>query len=66
MKQPTAAQAAYWEGKLKAYGLTMDRGRGALVTYGHMITDLDWDGKVTYKPPAGERLDNDEWPLSLC
>lgn len=58
---------ALWEARLKRMGLTMDAGHNrAVITYGHMVTDLDWDGKVTYTPPTGERLDNEEWPISLC
>lgn len=57
-----------WEKRLKRMNLTMDRGRkigSESLTYGHMVAGLDWDGKVTFKPPTGERLDNDEWPVSL-
>lgn len=58
----------FWEAKLKRMGLTMEAGRkigSESLTYGHMVADLDWDGKVTYEPPQGERLDNGEWPISL-
>lgn len=35
--------------------------------YGHDSTVLDFDGRDTYayQPPNGERLDFDEWPISL-
>jgi hypothetical protein len=57
----------HWETKLTRMGLSMVRGHDPhKLTYGHMIADLDFDGRVTYKPPTGERLENDEWPISLC
>ena len=59
--------AAYWEARLKRCGLGMDAGSHRdRITYGHMVADLDWDGKVTYVPPTGERLENEEWPISMC
>lgn len=57
---------AEWEARLKRCHLGMDSGHDrTVITYGHMVADLDWDGKVTYEPPTGERLDSDEWPVSL-
>ncbi len=57
---------AFWDARLKRMGLGLDAGQRAdLVTYGHMIRDLDWDGKILYTPPIGERLDDSEWPVSL-
>lgn len=66
-KTDVAALTREWEARLKRMGLGMDAGHNrSVITYGHMVADLDWDGKVTYTPPSGERLDNDEWPISLC
>lgn len=63
----TAKLTAEWEARLKRMGLGVDAGHNrSVITYGHMVADLDWDGKITYAPPTGERLDNDEWPISLC
>ena len=62
-------QPEYWEAKLKRMGLTLEAGRkigSESITYGHMVRTLDWDGRVTYEPPTGERLDNEEWPISMC
>lgn len=64
----TRTDPEYWETRLKRMGITMDAGRkigSESITYGHMVADLDFDGKVTYRPPIGERLDNAEWPISL-
>jgi hypothetical protein len=57
---------AFWEARLKRAGLSMERGHDPhWLTYGHMVGDLDFDGRITYEPPQGERLDNGEWPISL-
>ncbi len=65
-KADVAALTKQWEARLKKMGLSMERGHDPhRLTYGHMVADLDWDGKVTYTPPTGERLENDEWPISL-
>ena len=57
---------AYWEARLKRMGLGLDSGHNrSVITYGHMVKDLDWDGKITYRPPTGEGLANEEWPISL-
>ena len=55
-----------WDAQLKRLGLTMDAGRANWLTYGHMIADLDFDGRVAIVPITGESLERDEWPLSLC
>lgn len=65
-KTDVVALTKEWKARLKRMGLGLDAGHNrSVITYGHMVADLDWDGKVTYTPPAGERLDNDEWPISL-
>jgi len=60
----------YWEAKLKRMGLSMNRGRSIGVedlTYGHLIEHFGaFEGSIVFDPPTGERLDNDEWPISLC
>ena len=61
--------AEYWEKRLKAAGLTMEAGRkigSESITYGHMVKDLDFDGRVAIVPITGESLEQDEWPVSLC
>jgi hypothetical protein len=69
MKKPSAVQVAYWEAKLKRYGLTEDRGRVSWIDYGHKVIDLDFDGRIAYRPPtdktAGESSER-EWPQSMC
>jgi hypothetical protein len=69
-KQPNESElTAYWEARLKRMHLTMDAGSHIgteTICYGHSVLDLDYDGRITYKPPTGERLDNKEWPISLC
>lgn len=63
----TAKLTAHWETRLKRMGLGMDAGHNrSIITYGHMVADRDWDGKVTYEPPTGERLEDGEWLISLC
>ena len=64
----TDALTKEWEAKLKRMGLTMENGHDPhWLTYGHDVADLDFDGRDTYaySPPDGERLDLDEWPISL-
>lgn len=57
----------YWEARLKRMGLTMNAGRQEWITYGHMISDIDFDGRVVYVPEkSGESLEIGEWPVSLC
>lgn len=33
--------------------------------YGHEVTDLDFDGRNTYAPTAGEITERGEWPISM-
>jgi hypothetical protein len=64
----TARLAAYWESRLKRMNLSMERGHDPhWLSYGHDVTALDFDGRDTFAfvPPAGERLDMEEWPISL-
>jgi hypothetical protein len=55
----------YWEARLKRMHLTMDRASHIgteTITYGHMIEHFgDWEGKIVYSPPTGERLEDDGW-----
>lgn len=56
----------YWDGQLKRLGLSMERGHDPhWLVYGHMVADLDFDGRVAIVPTTGESLERDEWPLSL-
>lgn len=65
-KTPSAVRLQYWNDKLKGFGLTEDAGRKEWLSYGHVVNDLDFDGRNTYKPTTGERLETeDEWPISL-
>jgi hypothetical protein len=66
MKKPSKVQQEYWEGMLKRYGLTADAGRVNWLEYGHRVLDLDYDGRIAYRPKTGESLDGNEWPQSLC
>lgn len=65
MKKASVIQQAYWDTKLALYGLTEDAGRKDWISYGHEVTQLDTDGRKTYKPTAGESLEHEEWPISL-
>lgn len=63
-----ARLTAEWEARLKRMNLSMERGHDShWLTYGHDVTALDFDGRDTYAfvPPTGERLDTEEWPISL-
>lgn len=55
---------AYWEARLQRMGLGMESGHVDWISYGHVITDLDFDGRTTYQA-AGEREEVHEWPQSL-
>jgi len=64
----------YWEARLKRMGLSMSAGEGVAwqdgkpvrwLSYGHTVTDLDFDGRNTYTPTAGEIEERQEWPISL-
>lgn len=65
VKKPKQADLDHWEARLKRMGLTMDAGRAGFITYGHMVADLDFDGRIAVVPATGERLDENEWPISL-
>lgn len=66
MQRPSTVQLKYWEDKLRRFKLSEESGRKEWLYYGHSVKDLDFDGRRTYKPSAGERLDSDrEWPISL-
>ena len=56
--------ASYWEARLKRMNLDADRGRPSWLSYGHEVTELDTDGRMTYAN-SGESLENEEWPISL-
>lgn len=59
---------AYWDARLKRMGLTMDAGYNPnWLSYGHEVLDLDFDGRRVYsgEKTIGERLIEDEWPVSL-
>jgi hypothetical protein len=64
MNKPTAKMVEYWEAQLKRYGLTTDAGFVKWIDYGHRVIDLDFDGRIAYKPNAGEM--ETEWPQSMC
>lgn len=61
----------YWEGRLKRMGLSMEAGnpwkceetRVRRLSYGHIVNDLDFDGRQTYT--AKDIEDRAEWPISL-
>lgn len=56
---------AYWEARLQRMGLGMETGHLDWISYGHVVSDLDFDGRTTY-PSTGERSEiATEWPLSL-
>ena len=56
----------YWDARLKRMGCSMEAGRkigNMSLTYGHDVLTMDYDGRRTYQ--TGERLDFEEWPVSL-
>lgn len=54
----------YWEALLRRNKLSQSRGTSRKLSYGHTVTDLDYDGVNTYR--IEERFkDTREWPLSL-
>lgn len=55
---------SYWEARLQRMGLGMESGHVDWITYGHVVSDLDFDGQKTY-PLTGEREVVTDWPLSL-
>lgn len=54
----------YWEERLQRMGLGMESGHVDWISYGHVITELDFDGRKTY-PSTVEGEEVSEWPLSL-
>lgn len=55
----------YWDDRLTRMGLSAEAGRHGWLAYGHVATDLDFDGRKTYtKEKDGESSELD-WPLSL-
>lgn len=64
MQKPSAVQQAYWDVKLKQYGLTPEVGHPKWLSYGHKVADLDFDGVKTYTT-ASDIEENQEWPVSL-
>lgn len=69
--QDPAAVRKHWENRLTRMGLSMEAGRvydsdgKDVIVYGHRLADLDWDGRMTYMPPKGERLEDEGWSISL-
>lgn len=60
-----------WEKRLKVMHLTMDRGRkvgSENINYGQDVAVEDYFDiqSRAFIPPDGERLDSEEWPISLC
>lgn len=54
----------YWEARLTRMGLSVESGRHDWLAFGHIVSDLDFDGRKTYTQD-GESQELTEWPLSL-
>ena len=52
--------AEYWEARLHRMGLGMDVGLPKWLSYGHVVSDLDFDGRAIFE---GESKDAHEWPF---
>lgn len=63
----------YWEKRLRRMGLSMEagtprvpgsKGHVRILTYGHKVSALDFDGVRTYATAEDVEV-NQEWPISL-
>ncbi len=61
-----AALTREWEERLHRMDLGMEAGHIDWIQHGFEVPDMDCDERTRYKPPTGERLDFNEWPISLC
>lgn len=56
----------YWEARLTRMGFSVEAGRHDWLSFGHVATDLDFDGRKTYTAAqTGESSELTEWPVSL-
>jgi len=55
----------YWEKRLQRMGLGMEAGHVDWIEYGHLVNELDYDGKTAFRPRTERVRECDEWPVSL-